>query len=341
MPHYSLGVVVSANGFGHIRRQLLIVTRLLKKRPELRVAFGVTEAQYKRFFAEFSNFEDRVAVLPGLTDDSPKWRHGASEYSDQNLSGWLRDFKSCEPLVDADFVISDNLVEALSVRDDAWLSGSFLWSDVLETYSPVNASCARFVERERQLLGECRPTMLANKYLATDGVRRRTQLVELGWMIEDSGVLPVHPRELVLIHGGGTRTLDVTVKRIADELRVSGLGVMTDLEGDIERFDYSDEMWARVGLVICRPGVGTVTECVKWQIPMLLLPDQSNTEARHVLGILVADGYASTLENADHISRAELLVRVRESMDVEVEALSRLDRDGLDQATSWIEKRIA
>lgn len=340
MPRYSLGVVVSANGFGHIRRQLLIVKRLLKKRPELRVAFGVTEAQYKRFFSEFSDFEDRVTVLPGLTDDSPKWRHGASEYNDQNLSGWLRDFKSCEPLMGADFVISDNLVEALSVRVDAWLSGSFLWSDVLETYSPINASCARFVERERHLLAESRPTMLANRYLATDGVRSRTQLVELGWMIEDSGVSPAHPRELVLIHGGGTRTLDATVKRIADQLRASGLGVMTDLEGDIDRFDYSDEMWARIGLVICRPGVGTVTECVKWRIPMLLLPDQSNTEARHVLKVLVADGYASTLDEAYHLSHDEVLVKVRKSMAVEVNAFSKLDREGLDQATSWIEQRI-
>ena len=47
-------------------------------------------------------------------------------------------------------------------------------------------------------------------------------------------------------------------------------------------FDYQDSSWQQLGAVICRPGVGTATECVKWHIPIVLIHDQTNVEAEFV-----------------------------------------------------------
>jgi predicted glycosyltransferase len=243
-------------------------------------------------------------------------------------------------LMETDHVLSDNLVEVLAIRPDSWLCGSFLWSDVLKTYAQESRACAQFVARENALLQSVRPFMLANKYLATPEVRRKTRIVELGWVIEEPIVNTLSRREIVLVHGGGTRILDSLVKALADLLREHGLRVMTDLENDLDRFDYTEETWARVGLVICRPGIGTVTECVKWRIPMLLIPDAANSEARHVVHTLERSSIASVLHEGDKVPPELLTQKVRTLLNSTTKVYDTFDRDGVEQAAQWIEGQL-
>lgn len=339
MRRCSIGIVVSANGYGHIRRQLQITRCLLKRNSSISLAFGITEAQHKRFFSDFSELGRRVTVHPGVTENSPRWKHRPHDYTDENLSGWVKVFASSR-LMETDHVLSDNLVEVLAVRPDSWLSGSFLWSDVLETHSRDSSACKNFVARENGLLQSVRPYMLANKYLATPEVRRKTRIVELGWVIEEPNVNTLAQRNIVLIHGGGTRTLDSLVSALANTLRKNGLRVMTDLENDLDCFDYSEETWAHVGLVICRPGIGTVTECVKWRIPMLLIPDATNSEAMHVIHTLEKSAVASVLYEGDKVPPELLVLRVHELLESTTEVYDVFDRNGIEQATHWIEGQL-
>ena len=64
-------------------------------------------------------------------------------------------------------------------------------------------------------------------------------------------------------------------------------------------FDYQDSTWQKLGVVICRPGVGTATECVKWKIPMIVLRDQENFEAEFIAERLRKLGLAYFLKNQD------------------------------------------
>ena len=287
-----LGVVVSANGYGHIRRQLLVVGELLRRTTDLRVAFGLTEAQHRRFKAEIDDLGPRAEALPGVTERSPRWRHDPTAYEATDLDGWEAEWRRHPVLAEADHVLSDNLVGVLAHRPDAVLSGSFLWSDVLDVHAASSTPCREYVSRERALLDRHRPPMLASADLATDGVRTRTAMVPLPWMV-DAGIPEVAARrETILVHGGGTRTLDATVRRVARELRDGGMRVATDLEDDEHCFGFSESEWREVGLVVCRPGVGTATECVRWQIPMMVLRDPGNSEAEHVAERLCRSGLA-------------------------------------------------
>jgi len=339
MRRYSIGIVVSANGYGHIRRQLQVTRCLLERNSSLSLVFGITEAQHKRFFSDFSELGSRVIVLPGVTENSPRWKHRPLDYTYENLSGWVEVFASSQ-LMETDYVLSDNLVEVLAVRPDSWLSGSFLWSDVLETHSQESHACETFVARENALLQSVQPHMLANKYLATPEVRRKTRIVELGWVIEEPTVNTLAQRDVVLIHGGGTRTLDSLVATLANTLRENGLRVMTDLENDLDRFDYSEGTWAQVGLVICRPGIGTVTECVKWRTPMLLIPDTTNSEAMHVIRTLERSAVASVLHEGDKVPPELLVARIHQLLKSTTEAYDVYDRNGIEQAAQWIEGQL-
>lgn len=285
-----LAILVSANGYGHIRRQVLIATDLLKQNLNLRVSFALTDAQHRRFKVEIENLGDRAEAVVGITEDSVRWRHDANSYTNANLNGWESELKSNASLVNADFMMSDNLVGVLETRPDTVLSGSFLWHEVISAHAISNEACRKFVEREIHLLRTCIPKMICNADLATPAVLSLTNPVLMPWMVEElsKSQLPNHSllgsneRAAILVHGGGTRTLDDRVRAIAQLLRTNGHVVYTDLEDDSMCFDYQDSTWQKLGVVICRPGVGTATECVKWSIPIVLIHDQANVEAELV-----------------------------------------------------------
>ena len=334
-----LAVVVSANGFGHIRRQLLVAGELLSRVEDVRIVFGLTEAQHRRFKAEIDDLGPRVEAIPGVTEQSPRWRHDAATYAPAELDGWESEWARHPALAEADFVLSDNLVGVLAHRPDAVLSGSFLWSDVLEVHAGSSDACRAYVERERALLARHRPPMLASADLATDGVRARTRMVPLPWMVSSAMPAVASDRRLVLVHGGGTRTLDATVRRVAQTLRAGGLEVATDLEDDDLCFGFSEAEWRRVGLVVCRPGVGTATECVRWQIPMMVIRDPGNSEAEHVTARLVALGLARDLPAVS--DPAALAVAVREVREAGIggsiaTALQARPRGGVTHAVDWL-----
>lgn len=295
----TLAVLISANGYGHIRRQILVAEELLHRFFNLKITFALTDKQYQRFKAEIETLGKRVDTAVGVTEESVRWRHSPESYSDSNLNGWETEWRSNSKLFNSDFVISDNLVGVLEERPDAILSGSFLWHEVIANYSVVNKSCKKFVDRELSLLLANKPTMICNKSLASDAVLKLTNPVAVSWMV--NGTSQHHNnirRTSILVHGGGTRTLDKKVLEIAKLLRLASFRVFTDIEDDECYFDYEDETWGTLGVVVCRPGAGTATECVKWKIPMVVIRDLENTEAEHIAERLSTLGLAHGFSDA-------------------------------------------
>ena len=134
----TLTILVSANGYGHIRRQILIARELLRRFSDFRITFALTDKQYQRFKLEIEALGEMAEVVAGVTEDSVRWRHNPENYTDANLNGWEAEWTSHSRLANSDFVISDNLVGVLEKRPDAVLSGSFLWHEVIAAYSNRN-----------------------------------------------------------------------------------------------------------------------------------------------------------------------------------------------------------
>lgn len=301
----ALAVLVSANGYGHLRRQILIVRELMRRHRNLRTVFALTNRQYQRFGPEIEALGDLVSTAIGLTEDSVCWTNNAASYTDQNLNGWEKEWESNASLLKSDFVISDNLVGVLNKRPDALLSGSFLWHEVISVFSSQNKSCRDYVDRDISLLRQNTPTMICNWSIATNAVKNLTNPIGTSWMVGDVAMPTLlEDRQSILVHGGGTRTLDNKVRDIATMLRKRNFEVFTDLEDDHHKFDYLEESWSKVGVVVCRPGAGTATECVKWKIPMIVLRDTENSEAESNAKVLIrlglAHGIAGQFENWFH-----------------------------------------
>jgi len=337
----TLAILVSANGFGHIRRQISIARELMLRHKNLKTTFALTGRQYQRFKLEIESLGELAKVTIGLTEDSVCWRNDAGSYTDENLNGWEFEWEHDTNLVSSDFVISDNLVGVLKSRPDALLSGSFLWHEVISEFSNQNESCRKFVNREIELLKQNKPIMICNQSLASNAVMSLTNPVGTSWMIEEIySRMPTELRQSILVHGGGTRSLDSEVLKIATMLRQEGFEVFTDLEKDNCGFDYQEETWGKIGVVVGRPGVGTATECVKWRIPMFVLRDKRNREAEFNAEVLIRLGIAHELPNRQSIG--DLIKFVRSMTAVEsrktfLEPFERCSRNGIVEAVNFLE----
>ena len=338
----TLTILVSANGYGHIRRQILIARELLRRFSDFRITFALTDKQYQRFKLDIEALGEMADVVAGVTEDSVRWRHSPENYTDANLNGWETEWKSHAKLANSDFVISDNLVGVLEKRPDAVLSGSFLWHEVIAAYSDRNEACKRFVDREISLLRQNVPKMICNQSLASRAVIGLTSPVEVSWMIDDiiqQQTLAL--RRSILVHGGGTRTLDGKVLEIARKLRQANFKVFTDLEDDQDCFDYRDETWRTIGVVVCRPGAGTATECVKWKIPMVVLRDAENSEAEFIAERLtllgLAHGLAGDLDSDQLVNLAKDAMAI-EKMQKYIAPFENCRRNGIIETADFLER---
>ena len=81
-----------------------------------------------------------------------------------------------------DLVLSDNLVEILSLREDAILMSSFLWHDILSYAYPDQSEIQSIVENQLNLLDRYRPTMICVKDMVMPEVLRKTNAFTVPWM---------------------------------------------------------------------------------------------------------------------------------------------------------------
>jgi hypothetical protein len=258
-----------------------VLSRLYERVSGLAISILCEESQIER--ASFWERSRSFWARPGVTHISgvlPGVRWPLS--LDGDLLRWVSALGDIEDVRRADLVLSDNLAGVLEHRPDAMLLGSFLWSDVLAAAYPDSSTAQAFVEHERALLAKHRPSMLCVGDIAMPGVLERTHAVALPWMCEHDRVTATPPsRPRIMVIGGATGAADGMLARIVRALVAHGgwdVASPPHLGAPIA-FDFGPEELASATLVVCRPGVGTITDCVAQHVPMLLVREsESNVE---------------------------------------------------------------
>jgi hypothetical protein len=347
--------VVCANGLGHHRRTVAILARLLERRRaaggELRITL-VAEPWQRNLTRGWWATEVLDAAgatwIGGVVDPGVCWSTSARTYDDGRLLGWVERLRGVEELAGADLVLSDNLPQVLALRSDAVLVGSFLWSDVLAAAHGGSAPVEQFVEVERALLDQHRPPMLCVGVAAMPGVLERTDAVALPWMC-DPGVVPGIPGNnggAVAVLGGRTGAADDLLAAAATLLVADGRRVLVqdglDVDGT-ELFAFASS-WPATDAVLCRPGMGTLTDAVAARTPVIAVHEARNAELDHNAAVVarleLGEAVPPRATAADaaavvaHVLEPRVLSRYRA-------ALAAQRCDGLDRAAAWLEARLA
>lgn len=328
MSSLRVGLVACANGFGHVRRMLALARAL-----EVLGASAVLLApqQAVRSIASAS----RIA-LPQYIDFESRTTRG----------DWLmpegRCWTDALPALDSfDIVVSDNLIEILAVRPQAWLSGSFFWHLALPGFPQAKA------ERAEALLADCRPRMISTDLFAASYLAAKTRLHRVGLYAFGSAERNESQTDVLVSCGRGGEVMSATqalLSSIASAARPAYVTVWVEPElyrpempAWMQPANFSPEMYGRLAAAVIRPGVGTVTDALLAGARLFTFHETDNLE---MLGNARRLASANLAEACDGPMRAWLgavdYARSRVAQGQHAIALQALSHEGAQQAARLI-----
>ena len=113
-----VALIACSNGMGHVRR-MLALAKSLNELGACPVLLAPKE-KCDRLIALNNSFKPKIINFQSTTKNKD-WLSGKAD-------NWAQ---ALPDLSDYDSVVSDNLLEILRIREDAWLSGSFIWQYAL------------------------------------------------------------------------------------------------------------------------------------------------------------------------------------------------------------------
>jgi hypothetical protein len=207
--------------------------------------------------------------------------------SKTNMNNWVSGekplwYEKIQDLDNFDIVVSDNLPEVLEIRNDAWLSGSFFWHEIIQEY-PLNLK-----NYYRDLLVKNKPKMISTSYFSQNYLRDYTELFEVG-IYGNRLISSNQSRSDILISCGMGGGIQEEAKIFIDNLiklkTVPFKRVW--VEPDIYPIDapnwmfkaiYTADMFDKLVASIIRPGVGTVSESLLSGVKIFTFFEADNLE---------------------------------------------------------------
>jgi hypothetical protein len=348
---HTVTAIVSFNGLGHLRRVTAVLDRV-SALVDARIALVCNKSHWNRLTGSWP-VAARLAEHAEAThaEVGPLWSTDPKQIG-HSLADWPDSIARLATEHPADLVISDNLAGVLQVRPDAVLMGSFLWSDVLSRPDLLALpQIAAFIEHERALLADHRPPMLCVADVAMPGVLAHTAAVPVPLMCpphkefvhSDRGTPPV-----VGVAIGGTAAIveivDPLVQRLAQR---DGINLAVDpplaTRAPKAGLLFRDVQLKDLDLLVCRPGMGTLTDCVGLRLPMITVREHGNAEMDHLAARMKQLVGAPSVDLTD--DGDSLVPLVRDVLEPGRHAAMRaayttLRTDGIEAAADWILRRL-
>lgn len=268
-----VALIACDHGFGHTKRCYIYGMELAKR--GLQVSLFAREDGLEKFAAIYGQ-SPNMQLISFRTQSYP-------DNNQQQWTNWLKDL----PDLDAyPIVVSDNLPEILEVRQDALLSGSFLWHlDLPNIDGGYKAQC-------EVLLSKYKPLHLAADFFVSDELKSKSQIIPLGLIGElgsTTAKANFQPGAL-LISGGRNSILKTELSSFVRQLieapakpNFTKVWVDSNLLPEsypdwMEVAPFNEEMYQSLSVAIIRPGVGTVTDCLRNQVFIIAVAEESNLE---------------------------------------------------------------
>lgn len=325
----NIALIACSNGYGHVRR-LLLLAHALRKNGANPVLFASLQTVKRVTKSE-------MVACPRVVDfnthtEREKWLNGTA-------TDWV---KSSSNFSEYDVVISDNLIEILLIRPDAWLSGSFFWHDSLKNF-PKNLK-----SQALDLLKKYKPRMISSSMFASDLVRSKVQVFEVGLYAAKNNIAIHKNKSDALISCGKGGSSEVHAKEFVKLLveREKTQFHRVWVEPSILPNKYPDwmspatftyKMYQSIISAVIRPGVGTITSSLLSGARIFPFYEGNNKEmefnASRVQSYHVGES-TSTIDEA--WLKAELFAADENSQKRHFEEVKGLDLCGAQQSAEII-----
>jgi hypothetical protein len=274
-------IIACGHGLGHIRRCMLMAKQRID--PDLDVTV----------FAPVISVSRLQGVIPSLLNINIS--NFDTNTSSLSCKGSLSDAISWLdklPCLDHyDIVICDNLPEILSLRPDAIISAQFFWHIAVANCSP------EYYQYCEDLLYYHNPIIIGCRFFAMDSVRSRpnfqpANMYQIPELILAASQVDKRACSDLLITGGSTPTISLTLKSYIDQLLLHPPSLFTKVHVDSQlmppappswmiKADFTLDMYLQLSHAICRPGLGTITDLLTVNSLIMPIYEADNYEMKH------------------------------------------------------------
>jgi len=347
--------VVCGNGLGHVRRVISVATFMLKTGFSGDIDAYLPESHIKllgewpdcRFFVKQRQVTIINFVYP-IRHSSPVSLNHPRRSSNLYSHDWMN--IELPNLKKYDVVWSDNILQVLEQRDDAILTGSFFWHEVLRTHIKKRKQLQGFVEAQTNLLST-RPTMAANEYFSTHDVRNLTDFVPVGLYRYSLLYREKTNRGILLSCGLGGEEEAMAkeaVAKIIDEklvppdlLFVEPRLLPSYFPAWIKNADFSSEMYHYCSAVVIRPGIGTISDSLISHNRIFMFLEDDSFEMTHNSKVLEKLSLGERCQDPYHAYRCAIAyVNNRDKMNAQILKTSHLRTDGVFATADLITSRF-
>lgn len=279
----SIDFFVCRHGYGHLKRVLTIVNCIKCIQPNYKITIHCHKDVFVKviYWPDFELIRNDVTVLFefNLMHEAPTYD---IDTTIKNIDTWIEKISKNKSEIDG-LVVIDNDASLLRVFPDAIMMSSFLWSEVL--INSPNHELNKIAELERKLLKEIKPFLLCVSGMTMPYLSELTNEIKLPWMTT------LHPdreknisRNSILVTGGGTNRQLKTMSEVALKLKQQFTSVYVDskihdyINKQIELFSFEEEDFSKLMLIVCRPGMGKIHDCIRFGIPIFAIPEVTNAE---------------------------------------------------------------
>ncbi len=284
---FDVSFIICSNGYGHLKRVHDVCTEMLKLQPKLKVAFHISEKNLT-FLQKKLSLPTSVLYITRTLRNEINWSEADKNTVEKRLA-WTMDLATDEVLQNSKLIISDNHVLPVAAYRKALLMGSFLWHYVYKDAS--NEAYQIDVET----LKLRKPPLLCIGDMVMTEALQETSIVALPWFCKKLNLQNRILNKDILITCGGTtfirkQMIDV-IEQIIPYTKSQGITVYLDeglftnipinMQTDVCLFDFKSESFSKLMAIICRPGIGILTECVMYNVPAFVIDIENNKEIKH------------------------------------------------------------
>lgn len=286
-----LTFVICSNGYGHCKRSAKVINEIFKLNPRISINIIVNKNKVDYVKANLISDSSFFNFDSCLMEDEPDWLNKKLNYS--LFIRWANKFKNNPILTQSDLIVSDNYVAPLQVDKKTLLMGSFLWLDIIKD---SNKETKKISLLEKKILAQNTPEIISLDRMYMDSLSKKTSVYGVPWFTERKVNKKEFYHDKILITSGGTEQLDdifldfikrLTKKNVSKEIfldnklfkklknkRIKGFS-------KIKIFKFTEKCFSSIDAIICRPGIGILTDCVSYLIPPIVIYDNKNPEIYH------------------------------------------------------------
>jgi len=219
---------------------------------------------------------------PKVIDFDTKTR--ISNWVDGSAADWTFNLPNMDHY---DIVISDNLIDILKVRSDAWISGSFFWHKAL-------IGCSKEISQiSEELLQKNKPRVISSRMFSASYLKNNTIQHEVGLFGQLSQVATnkIRRNSALISCGQGAdegvvRLFSEFIERIVHYDNIPFEVVWVDpiifprlkVPCWMKMADYTSDMYESISVAIIRPGIGTVTDSLTFGAKLFMYYESNNLE---------------------------------------------------------------